>query len=167
ALLHAAGELRGIVVPELLETDEGEERARPIAPLRLRTTGQLEGQSHVLRHRSPLVEDRRLEHDAVVAVETRLTRRLAVHTHRARRGLDQVPHDAQERGFPASQRADDRDELPGVDRQRHLAERLGEAGVARERSADTSGLDDHRAHQIAGAAARPRTTRRSTKATAW
>ena len=110
-LLHAAGELPGMVVAEALELDEVEHlrHARP-APLLL-PAEHLERQRDVLRDRAPVEEHCVLEHDPVVAVDARLLRRLAVDGHRSRRRLDQVADHAQQRRLAAARRADQRDEL--------------------------------------------------------
>src|SRR5215470_709367 len=124
-LLHPPGELPRIVVAEPLEADQTQERARALASLLEGAAGQLERQPDILDHRPPIVEHGGLEDDAVVTVQPRLARRLPVHPDAARRGLDEVADDPQERGFAATGRPDDRDELAAVHPERQVAQRLG------------------------------------------
>ncbi len=73
--------------------------------------------------RTPVVEHRRLEHDAVVAVEPRPPRRLPVDGDVAVGRLDDVPDDPEQRGLPAPRRPDQRDELASLDLQVDALER--------------------------------------------
>ena len=76
---------------------------------------KLEGKRDVLRDRPPVVQDGVLEDDPVVAVAASPTRALPVDDDLARRGVDQVADDAQERRLPAAGRPDEGDELAGED----------------------------------------------------
>jgi len=102
------------VAGELLQADQAQERRRAFSALGARAAGQLERQPHVFHHRTPVVEHRCLKHDPVVAVEPGLTRALALHAYGSSRGLDEVAHDAEQRGLATPRGADDRDELAGV-----------------------------------------------------
>src|SRR5205823_940028 len=84
-------------------------------PLLARPAGHLERQGDVLRDRAPVVEDRVLEDDPVVAVLARLARGLAVDGDLPARRLDQVADDSQERRLAAPRGADQRDELALAD----------------------------------------------------
>src|SRR5207249_9058975 len=95
-------------------------------------------------HGAPLVEHRCLEHDAVIAIEAGLARALAFHAHRPRRRLDEVAHDAEERGLAAPGGADDRDELAGFHVEGDRPQRLGGAGATLEGLTNALELDDRR-----------------------
>ena len=109
----------------LLEPGELDELEHvPDALRSLRAVPQhLEGQGDVLRHRAPVVEDGRLEHDSVVAVEPCLAGRLAVDGDVALGGLDDVADDAKQCRLSASRRSDQRDELAASDLQIDALER--------------------------------------------
>ena len=129
ALLHAARELPRVVVLEPGELDELEHLLDPLGALGAAPAEHLERQRDVLRHGAPVVEHGVLEDDPVVAVEPGLVRRLAVHRHLPARRLDEVADDAQQRRLPAARRADQRDELAGLDRQVDPLERDGLAAA--------------------------------------
>ena len=130
ALLHASGQLPRMVAGERGELHEVEHRVDALAAPRAAPAQHLERQRDVLRDRAPVVEHRRLEDDAVVAIEPRPPRGLAVHRDLAAGGLDDVADDAQERRLPAPGRPDQGDELALADlevdalQRRHLP--LGE-----------------------------------------
>ena len=81
ALLHPAGELARAVRGEVGEPDELEQLERLRAPLRLADAVQVERQLDVALHRAPLEQPGLLEGDAVVLVQARAARRLAVDQH--------------------------------------------------------------------------------------
>src|SRR5207247_1841327 len=62
ALLHAPGELAGVLLREALEAERREELRRDRAPARRRRAPELEAELHVLEHRAPGQEARNLEH---------------------------------------------------------------------------------------------------------
>src|SRR5207249_6154996 len=62
ALLHAPGELAGVLLREALEAERREELRRDRAPARRRRAPELEAELHVLEHRAPGKEARILEH---------------------------------------------------------------------------------------------------------
>src|SRR5207302_8161634 len=97
------------------ELDELQHLAHALAAPATVPAAHLERQRDVLRDGAPVVEHRVLEDDPVVAVEAGPVRRLAVHDDLALARRDQVADDAQERRLPAPGRADQRDELAGVD----------------------------------------------------
>src|SRR5437763_1596540 len=86
-------------------------------------TEHLERKGNVLRHRPPVVQDRGLEDDPVVTVPTRLASRLPVDDHGARRRVDDVADDSQERRFATAGRTDQRDELASRDFEVDVVER--------------------------------------------
>jgi hypothetical protein len=67
ALLHAAGELVGVLVFLALEPDEREQVARAGAACGHGHTEDLGGQQHVVDDAPPLEQQRRLKHHADVA----------------------------------------------------------------------------------------------------
>ena len=145
-LLHPARQLPRVVLLEAGELDEVDHLADTRGTPRAVPAEHLERQRDVLRHRPPVVEHRRLEDDAVVAVETRTPRRLPVHGHIARRRLDDVSDDPQQRGLSAAGWPDQRDELAAIDLEvdplecgdsAALAEDLREALDRDDRSART------------------------------
>src|SRR5438874_856044 len=117
------------------------------------TADHLEGEADVLEHGAPVVEHRRLEDDAVVAVEPGLAGELAVHGDGPRRSLVEVAHQPEQGGFPAAGRPDDRHELLRVDGERHVAQGVGGPRAAGEYLADAAAVND--GHGQASQAARP------------
>ena len=107
---------------------------------RLVPAEHLERQRDVLRDGPPVEQHGVLEDDPVVAVDARLRRRLAVDRDRAGGRLDEVADHAEERRLAAPGRADQRDELAGLDLEVDLLERGDVA--ARERLRDVLDLDD-------------------------
>ena len=81
ALLHASRQLPRMVVAEVLELNQLEHLLDALRAAGAVPAEHLERQRDVLRHRAPVVEDRRLEDDAVVAVEPRAARGLPVDRH--------------------------------------------------------------------------------------
>ena len=125
---------------EALELDELQHLDDALVALGATPPEELERQRDVLRDGSPVVEHRRLEDDAVVAVEPRAMRRLPVDEDLARRRLDEVADDAQERRLPAAGRADERDELAAAHLEVDVLER-GDAALP-ERLRDPARGDD-------------------------
>ena len=129
-LLHAARELGRILVAGIRETDRREHVERALPRLAARLAEQPRGQRrarelladhHVLERRHVREHRVLLKHDA--AVRPRLIRqRLAVEQHLAARRPLLAEQDPQERGLAAARRADDRDELAGLDVQADVLE---------------------------------------------
>ena len=84
ALLHPARQLPRVVPAEVGQLDETEMLERSFSPLALRRAAHLEGQLDVALHSPPVEQDGRLEHHAVVAIESRPRRWLPVDRHAAR-----------------------------------------------------------------------------------
>ena len=95
-LLHPARELPRVVLLEALELDEVDQLLDALAPLPAIPAKDLERQPDVLLHGAPVEEDSVLEDDAVVTVEPRLVRALAVDDDVPARRLDQVADDPEE-----------------------------------------------------------------------
>ena len=149
ALLHAARELPGVVLLEPGELDELDHLLDARRALRAVPAQHLERQRDVLRDRAPVVEDGRLEDDPVVAVEPRLAGRLAVDRDVARRRLDDVADDAQQRRLPAARRSDQRDELATLDLEVDALERRDTALAEDLRdAADRRRPSRQRSHQL-------------------
>ncbi len=123
ALLHASRQLPGMVLLEPGKLDELDHVPDPCRALRALPTEHLEWQGDVLRDRTPVVQDGRLEHDPVVAVEPCPAGRLPVDGDISLGGLDDVADDAEQRRLTTSRRTDQRDELPALDLQVDLLER--------------------------------------------
>src|SRR5512132_67351 len=109
--------------------------------------GQLERKRNVLGDRPPVVEDGVLEDDAVVAIGPGLCGRLSVHAHRARRWLDQVADDPEQRRLAAPRRPDQGDELALLDRQRDALESHGSS--VEPFSQALNGYDTHATFSLA------------------
>ena len=114
-LLHSAGELPRVVLLEALQLHEVDQLLDPLDPLPAVPAEDLERQPDVLLHGAPVEEHSVLEDDAVVAVEPRPVRALAVDHDVPARRLDQVADDPEERRLAAAGRPDQGDELPGAD----------------------------------------------------
>jgi hypothetical protein len=97
------------------ELDELDHVPHARCPLRAIPAEHLEREGDVLDDRTPVVQDRCLEHDAVVAVEPRPARRLPVDGDLTVGRLDDVADDPEQRRLPAPRRPDQRDELPSLD----------------------------------------------------
>src|SRR5207253_1298293 len=157
ALLHPAGELPGIALLEPGELDEREHRLRSI-----RTSGPVlrahfERQFDVALDRAPIKEDRRLEDHAVVAVEPRAVRRLAVHLDRSCAWLGEIADEPQERGFAASRRTDERDECAPRDLEVDVLQGGCLVGAGAEDLIDATDAHDRIAH-VSDGATRPRSS---------
>ena len=149
ALLHPARELARAVLGEVGQPDELEQLERLRAPLRLADPVQAERQLDVALHRAPLEQPRRLEGDAVVLVQARAARRLAVDQHRALARLDEVGDDPQQRRLAAARRADQRDELARRDGQVDVGHGLHRARALAEALADALERDRRRRRHVA------------------
>jgi hypothetical protein len=68
------------------------------------------GSAHVFANRAPRQQRRGLENEADLVVQPRLPRRAAAHGDGALGRGEDIGDEAQERGFPASRRADQRRE---------------------------------------------------------
>ncbi len=115
ALLHATRQLMGIVVAERVQLHQLQHLVDTRIALGTADPGDLQGQAHVGLHAAPVEQHRRLEDDAVVAVEASLVRALAVDLDGAGAGLDEVAHDTQQGRLAAARGTDERDELAGLD----------------------------------------------------
>ena len=128
-----------MVVGETIQFDQVEHVANTRGTPPAIPTCELEREGDVLRNRAPVVEDGILEDDAVVAVDARASRGLAVDDDVARGGLDQVAHDPQKRGFATTGRTDERNELARLDRQLDALESVRSPGECLRDAAD---IDD-------------------------
>ena len=101
ALLHAAGELVGVVRREVGESDELEQLGDRARAQRTPTPCSLERQLDVRRDGAPRQQARLLEGDAVLLVDPRLLRGLAEHADVARGRRVEVGDQAQQRRLAA------------------------------------------------------------------
>jgi hypothetical protein len=115
ALLHAARELPGELIGELLKADHGEVLPGPRLALGSRHPHDLERQHEVAPHRPPGIEGRRLEDVAIGAGEPCLPGRKTVDLDLAAGRPHQISHHAHQRGLAAARWPDQRDELAGLD----------------------------------------------------
>ena len=113
ALLHAARELLGVGLHEVLQLDELDVLERDLLGLLVGLALELEAKLDVLEDREPREEGVLLEDDAAVGAGARDL--LAVHQDAALRGLLEATDDVQERGLAAAGRPDDAHELVLVD----------------------------------------------------
>src|SRR5919109_410104 len=111
ALLHASRELPGMMALEPGQLHKLQQFLHACGTPLAVPAQQLERQRDVLADRPPVVEDRVLEDDSVVAIEPGATRRLPVYDKSSRSWLDQVADDPQERRLAAAGGTDQRDEL--------------------------------------------------------
>ena len=122
ALLHAARDLRRLLVARLRHAHELEIAQRPFVTLRLghRAAEDLvHGQAHVLVDAEPRQQRVILEHDG--AIGPGLDDLAIVDEDVARRRRRQPRDDVEQRGLAAARVADDRDELALPHDQRHVA----------------------------------------------
>src|SRR5262249_51890508 len=129
ALAHAAGELPGIVLREVLEPDRLERALR--ARLALGPGHALEHHAEVdvLEHGVPREQRVLLEHEGDVAWH-RPGDPLARDFHRAGRGRHQPADDVEQGRLAAAARPDQAEELAARDVERGVAQRAHVAGVA-------------------------------------
>jgi hypothetical protein len=122
ALLHAAGQPVWILVLELQQAGEAEERARRGLPAVLALALHLESELDVAAHRLPGKQRVLLEHHA--AIGARPVDRLAVDRDRSAGGLEKSGDSVEQGRLAAARWPDDRHELAGRDMQRHVFDRL-------------------------------------------
>jgi len=140
------------------ELDELEGGLCPLAALGRGHAEDFQGQLDILADAAPVEQGGGLEDHTVVAVEAGLAGRLAVDLQRAGAGRDEVGDEAQQGGFAAAGRADERDELAGLHLQLDILQR-GQRFLAGEAEglAHLAGGDDRLRHQ-ALRVRRPRTS---------
>ena len=138
ALLHAAGELMRPGVVEGRKTDQRQELAGA-RPRRLVVAPEdLHREQHIVDHRAPRHQARRLKHEAVVAERTGdLT---PADGHRARGLGDQPGDDAQQRGLAAAGRPEQRNQLTALEAEARIVERDDRLRRARAELADRKHL---------------------------
>ena len=132
SLLHAAAELRRMMVGEARKSDKLEHLQSAFLALGFRELDDLERELDVLLNRPPFVENRALEDHAVLATEPCLARSSAVDRQRTLAGVDEVGDHAEQRGFSAAGGSEQRDELAAVYRERNIRERRDLRVVVRE-----------------------------------
>ncbi len=132
ALLHAAGELRGLLVDGGAQAHHRDELLHMPVDLGRRPLGpaRLDGKRDVSAHRQPGHQRMTLEHHA--ALQAGAGNFTAVHEDVAGSGRVQPRQHVQDGGLAAARMADDADELAAVQRERHIGEhRLGgDVGLA-------------------------------------
>ncbi len=160
ALLHASRQLPRVVGSEVLQLHHPEHRRSPL--LATFDIHDLERQFDVLRDRSPIEQCGLLEHDPVVAIETCSMRVLAIHEKITGGRTDEIPDQPQQCALPAPRRADERDELAGLDHKRHIPERLDSFVAGSEDLGHSLGMD----HVHPGCLLDASTSRCSTNVTA-
>ena len=114
ALLHAAGQLVGILVLVAREPDQGEQIAGAGAACGHGQAEDFRGKEHVVDDAAPLQQQRLLEHHADVAGGIERLRARA-DRHRARIPGVEAGENLEQRGLAAAGRADERDELARLD----------------------------------------------------
>jgi hypothetical protein len=144
ALLHASGELVGIVPGEVGQPDQLEQLRHAGAALCATGSVQRQGQLDVAGHGLPGQESGLLERDAVVLVESRLASRLAEDAELSRRRGVEVGDEPQQGALAAAAGSDQRHELPRCDAEVDRLERCdGRAPAPAERTADAAHLNCH------------------------
>src|SRR5438445_4320475 len=141
ALLHAPGELAGVLLREALEAERREELRRDRASARRRRAPELEAELHVLEHRAPGKEARILEHGRD---PTRVGAgdRPGIDQDAPAVRLNETAEHAEERGFAAARRTDQRAELALAHRERHVVERLDRPRAGRVALGDPLDRDE-------------------------
>src|SRR5438046_3502757 len=141
ALLHAPGELARVLLREALEAERREELRRDRAPARRRRAPELEAELHVLEHRAPGKEARILEHGRD---PTRVGTgdRPGIDQDAPAVRLNETAEHAEERGFAAARRTDQRAELALAHRERHVVERLDRPRAGRVALGDPLDRDE-------------------------
>ena len=122
ALRHAAGELRGIVVPELFQPDHANHTIHPLG-FSVFHTAYIQTECNILFHREPREKRRILEHNA--ALRRGRFHFRAVYRNTAERRRDEPRHKPEDRGLTAAGRPDEGDELPAFHRNAHILQRMG------------------------------------------
>ena len=152
ALLLAAGELVGIVVQLGREAGEAQDVGHLLAHLAARPAGHLQRVGDVVVDRPVRQQLEVLEDDAEVAAVVRdlLARDLGQvapgDRDRAVARLDLLDQQAHDRRLARAGRADEEDELAGVDRERRVLEPHVAAGVLLR---DRAQVDDRARHRVA------------------
>ena len=160
ALAHAAGQLRRIMLGEILEPD-GFERARPRAAARsgLATPWNVMPSSMFSMHGVPREQGVFLEHESDVARQ-RAAHRLAQHLDAAGARRHQAADDIEERALAAAARADQAQKLAARDIERSVGQRPHEALLAllAELMGNAANLDRglSRRHPVTQCAPRPK-----------
>ena len=121
ALLHAAGQLRGIAVLEAVEADEIDERLRARLACVTRQPHSLETVKNVAAHRFPGKQREMLKHDATI--RARRAHRLALDRDRAGLDREKAADQVQQRRLPAARWPEQGDEFAGTHIERDLLER--------------------------------------------
>ena len=109
ALLHAARELVGKLLPSSAKANQLQQFLRPLVTLRGGQALKLQPELHICARRAPRQKRRLLEDEAAIAA--RRGDGLAVDTDHAPVEAHQALHDAQERRLSAAALADQRDDL--------------------------------------------------------
>ena len=122
ALAHAAGELPGIVVGKIVETDGFEGAPRPRVTLGARYALEEHAEIDVLGDRIPGKQRVLLEHEGNVA-RHRASDRFSEHLDAPCRGPEETAHDVEQRGFSAAAGSDQADELAVHDIEGGVAQR--------------------------------------------
>ena len=144
ALLLAAGELGDAALLEARKPDQGEQLAHAGADLGLaqpasaQAIGDVPGDVHV-REIGIVLKD----HPEMAPPGRHVADRTPFEDHLAAIGLLQTRDDPQQRGFAGAARAEKREELARLDRERHVVGR--DRGA--EPLADVAQLEDRRRHQ--------------------
>ena len=123
-LLHATRQLPRPVIGELAELHQVEHLARPVGPARLVPPLELERQLDVLGDAAPVEQAGLLERHAVLLVDARLVRALAVDRDRPGRRRDQIGDQSEQRRLAATRRSDQRHELAGLHGEVDVDERV-------------------------------------------
>ncbi len=126
ALLHATGELVGVVTCEVGELHQPQHLAGSFLALGAAHAEQLQRQPNVVLDAPPVEEDGSLEDDAVLPAAPRLGGRLAVDHDLPRRRLGQVTDDPEQRALAAAGRPDEGHELAAIDLEVDPGERSGQ-----------------------------------------
>ena len=112
-LLHAAGELGGIALFELAQSNEINELTRPRQILLAIKLLDVDRDQHVVENGAPGKQHGRLEHDADVV--SRPLQLAVAEPDSSRTGRDQSCEDTKQRRFPAARRTHNRDEFAEAD----------------------------------------------------
>ena len=147
-LAHAARQLVRIVLGEVAQAHELEQRGAALAPRGARDPAQVERELDVGERGLPRQQGRVLEHHADLVGHGRRNR-LTVDAGLAAGRPDQARQDLQQRGLAAAARSDQGDELPFGDRERDVGERLDRRAAGAEFLAQFVDFDDRRGHQAA------------------
>jgi hypothetical protein len=122
--------LARVGAPEILQTHQRQHFGGAAFPLGLRHAHHFERQFDIALHGAPVVQYRRLKHNAIIAVAAGLCRCFAVDGDRATAWIGQVADQAHQRAFSAPRRADQRHKLARLDVQCHVRQRCNRAGAA-------------------------------------